>query len=78
MKTIISLSTYACCCHRDEPTQTAALKLVQGMVQHQTLTNEQLEGLLPLVTKFGTHGSEACRGLMYGILITAYGNILYV
>jgi hypothetical protein len=64
------------CCHRDEPTQTAALKIVQGMVQHQTLNEEQLCSLLPLVTKFGSHSSEACRVLMYDTLITAYGNIL--
>lgn len=66
------------CCHRDEPTQTAALKIVQGMVQHQTLSNEQLSSVLPLVAKFGSHSSDTCRVLMYDTLITAYRNILYV
>lgn len=66
-----------CCCHRDEPIQTAALKLVQGMVQHQTLSNEQLKSLLPLVTKFGSHSSETCRLVMYETLIVAYSNILW-
>ena len=56
--------------------QTAALKLVQGMVQHQTLKNEEMSALFPLVTKFGGHSSESCRLLMYETLIVAYSNIL--
>lgn len=62
--------------HRDEPTQMAALKIVQSMVQHQTLSDDQLTGLLPLLTSFDSHSSEGCRVLMYEILITAYDNIM--
>lgn len=64
------------CHHRDEPTQTAALEIVQGMVQHQTLNYEELSELLPFLTQFGNHSSETCRRLMYEILIVAYGNIM--
>ena len=63
-------------CPRDEPTQTAALKIVQGMVQHQTLSEEDMATLLPVVVKFGTHSSVTCRTSMYETLITAYSNLL--
>lgn len=62
--------------HRDEPTQLAALKLVLGMVQHQTLSHDQLCSLMPLLIKFGQHSSEHCRTVMYEVLIIAYGNIM--
>ena len=63
------------CFHRDEPTQIAALKIVQSMVQHHTLSNAEMTALLPAVVKFGTHSSVTCRTVMYETLITAYSNL---
>ena len=60
--------------YRDEPTQMASLSIVQGMVQHQTLTLEQTTTLLPLLTAFGSHPSQPCRLVMYDTLITIYNN----
>ena len=60
--------------YRDEPTQMASLSIVQGMVQHQTLTLEQTATLLPLLTAFGSHPSQPCRLIMYDTLITIYNN----
>ena len=57
---------------RDEPTQMAALKIVQGMVQHRTLSLEQTAVLLPLVKAFGSHPSQPCRLVMYDTLIALY------
>lgn len=62
---------------RDEPTQLAALKLVQRMVQHQTLKQEYTAAIMPLIFKFGEHSSEDCRALMYEVLITAYSNLVW-
>ena len=59
---------------RDEPTQMASLGIIQGMVQHQTLTLEQTATLLPLLTAFGSHPSQPCRLVMYDTLITIYNN----
>ena len=64
--------------YRDEPTQMAALKIVQGMVQHHTLTLEQTSSILPLITGFGSHPSQPCRIIMYDTLITLYNNYRYV
>ena len=58
---------------RDEPTQEAALKIVQGMLRH--LDQEQTCTLLPLITAFGSHSSQTCRLLMYDILIWIYSNM---
>ena len=52
----------------------ASLKIVQSMVQHQTLSLEQTTTLLPLLTDFGSHPSQPCRLVMYEILITVYNN----
>ena len=52
----------------------AALKVVQSMVQHQTLSLEQTTALLPLLTAFGSHPSQPCRLIMYDTLITVYNN----
>ena len=52
----------------------ATLKIVQGMVQHHTLSLEQTAALLPLVAGFGSHPSQPCRLVMYDTLIALYGN----
>ena len=58
---------------RDEPTQLAALKICQGMLQH--LSYAHLSELLPLLTAFGHHSSQQCRLLMYDIFIWIYTNL---
>ena len=54
----------------------AALKISQSMVQHQTLNDEEMASLLPVVITFGMHSSVTCRTVMYETLITAYSNLL--
>ena len=60
--------------HRDEATQLASLKIVQGMLIH--LSNENLTQLLPILTNaFSNHISTQCRVTMYNVLMTIYNKL---
>ena len=60
--------------HRDEATQLASLKIVQGMLIH--LSNENLTQLLPILTSaFSNHISTQCRVTMYNVLMTIYNKL---
>lgn len=61
--------------YRDEPTQLAALEIVKRLSQHRHLETEHTAAIVPMVTEFGNHSSEACRQLMYETLIIMYNNI---
>ena len=58
--------------HRDESTQTVALKIVHGMLRY--LKPAELIYLLPRVTAFTSNPSTPCRVVMYDILMWIYDN----
>ena len=62
--------------HRDEATQIASLKIVQGMLNE--LDIKDIAQLLPYLTAFSSHSSVQCRITMYNVLMAIYNRLRLV
>ena len=60
---------------RDEATQLASLKIVQGMLNQ--LDMGDIRQLLPYLTAFAGHSSIHCRITMYNVLMNIYNSLWY-
>ena len=69
----INIFSHSC---RDEATQVASLKIVQGMLNQ--LDIEDIAQLLPSLVSFSSHSSVQCRVTMYNILMTVYNMLRYM
>lgn len=61
---------------RDEGSQVAVLRIIQGLLKKMTVA--EIQFIFPSVTAFGSHPSTICRELMYDILIWIYDTFRFV